>query len=166
MTKSRAQQIWIIGVLLALTCLSGLVWFYVAAGSFSVCIPKSPQDAQVKTVTALDAIVELGLKLSTALVGVGAALLLGWKGGIKLTLGIKVIVLVAMLLFIQSALYAVWWRLGMAELWFNNCLEIVNASYLGRRYQAHFYFFIAGLVSLGGLVIGTLFSEHSKGDNT
>jgi hypothetical protein len=165
--NKRQQTIWIIGILGGLICLSAVAYFWVAAGSFKVCTPQeSSQDTYAKTIGALDGIVDLGLKLSTSLVGLGAALLIGWKSGLKLTFAIKIIILIATLLLIQSALYAVWWRFGVAELWLNDCLELVAEPLLGRRYQAHFYFFLAGLVSLGVLVIGALFSEAASGDGT
>ena len=164
MTK-RQQTIWIIGILVGLMCLSALAYFWVAAGSFSVCTPQESEDTYAKTIAALDGIVDLGLKLSTTLVGFGAALLIGWKSELELTFPIRVIILVATLLLIQSALYAVWWQFGVAELWLNNCLELVAQPMLGRRYQAHFYFFLAGLISLGVLVIGALFSEQAGGDD-
>jgi hypothetical protein len=162
----RKQTIWIIGILVGLICLSGLAYFWAAAGSFKVCTPQDSQDAYAKTIAALDGIVDLGLKLSTTLVGLGAALLIGWKSELKLTFAIRVIILVATLLLIQSALYAVWWRFGVAELWLNECLQLIDQPLLGRRYQAHFYFFFAGLLSLGVLVIGALFAEQASGGDT
>jgi hypothetical protein len=164
--SKRQQTIWIIGILVGLLCLSALAYVWVAAGSFSVCTPQESQDAYAKTIAALDGIVDLGLKLSTTLVGVGAAVLIGWKTELKLTFSIRVIILLATLLLIQSALYAVWWRFGVAELWLNECLDLIDQPMLGRRYQAHFYFFLAGLLSLGVLVIGALFAEQASGDDT
>jgi hypothetical protein len=163
--NKRLQTIWVIGVLISLSCLSGLTYSWVAAGSFKVCTPQD-SDNYVKMVAALDSIVDLGIKLSTTLVGLGAALLIGWKSGLRLTFPIKVILIIASLLLIQSALYGVWWRFGIAELWLNDCLELVTQPRLGRRYEAHFYFFLSGLISLGALVIGTIFSERPGGDDT
>jgi hypothetical protein len=163
--RKRQHTIWIVGVLVGLLCLSALAYSWVAAGSFRVCTPQDAEDSFVKTIAALDSIVDLSIKLSTTLVGLGAALLIGLKSGLRLTFPIKVIVIIATLLLIQSALYAVWWRFGVAELWLNQCLELVDEARLDRRYQAHFYFFLAGLVSLGVLVIGAMFSEQTSGDD-
>ena len=104
--KRRQQTIWIVGILVVLVCLSGLAYVWVAAASR--CAPQESQDTYAKTIAALDGIVDLGLKLSTSLVGLGAAVLIGWKAGLNLTFPIKVIILAATLLLIQSALYAVW----------------------------------------------------------
>ena len=163
--SKRQHTLWIVGVLVGLLCLCALAFSWVAAGSFRVCTPQDAEDHLVKTIAALDGIVDLSIKLSTTLVGLGAALLIGLKPGLRLTFSIKVIVIIATLLLIQSALYAVWWRFGVAELWLNQCLELVDEARLDRRYQAHFYFFLAGLVSLGVLVIGAMFSEQASGDD-
>jgi hypothetical protein len=163
--KKHQEKIWIAGILVALVCLSFLAYLWVAAGSFRVCTPQQSQDNLEKTVNALDSIIDLGLKLSTTLVGLGAALLLGWRTELKLTFSVKIILLLSTFFLIQSALYAVWWRFGVAQLWLNDCLELVAESRLGRRWEAHFYFFLAGLLSLGLLVIGTLFSEQATGDD-
>jgi hypothetical protein len=165
LNKSK-QTLWIVSLLIGLICLSVLAFVWVAAGSFKVCTPQQDVESYAKTIAALDGIVDLGLKLSTTLVGLGAALLIGWKSELKLTFAIRVIVLAATVFLIQSALYAVWWRFGIAELWLNDCLELIAEPMLGRRYQAHFYFFLAGLVSLGVLVIGALFAEQAAGDDT
>jgi hypothetical protein len=55
-------------------------------------------------------------------------------------------------MFTQSALYAVWWRLGVATSWLNKCPNLVVESYMQRRYEAHLWFFLLGLISLGVLV--------------
>jgi hypothetical protein len=57
-----------------------------------------------------------------------------------------------MLMFTQSALYAVWWRIGIATSWLNACLNLVTEETMQRRYEAHLWFFILGLISLGALV--------------
>jgi hypothetical protein len=163
--NNRQQTIWIVGILFALICLSGLAFFWVAEGTFRVCTPQ-PEGPYAKTISALNEIVELGLRFSTTLVGLGAALLIGWRPGVQLTFPIKAIILIATLLLVQSALYAVWWRFGVAELWLNDCLELITEPALGRRFQAHFYFFLAGLVSLGVLVIGALLSAQPSGENS
>jgi hypothetical protein len=164
--NKRHQTIWLICVLAALAFLSGLAFSWVNAGSFGVCTPQDMDNNLIRTIAALDGIVDLSIKLSTSLVGVGAALLIGMKSGLRLTFSIKIIIIIATLLLIQSALYAVWWRFGIAELWLNECLELVAHPRLDRRYQAHFYFFLAGLVSLGALVLGALFSEQVSGDDS
>jgi hypothetical protein len=164
--SKRHQTVWIVSAVVGLLCLSALIYSWVAGGSFTVCTPQDSNENMVKTIAALDGIVDLSIKLSTSLVGLGAALLVGWKTGLKLTFPIKIIIIIAALLMVQSALYAVWWRFGVAELWLNECLELVAQPRLDRRYQAHFYFFLAGLVSLGALVIGATFTEHASGDDT
>jgi len=42
----------------------------------------------------------------------------------------------------------------------------VSESWLDRRYQAHFYFFFAGLLSIGVLVISAVFAVPETGEDT
>jgi hypothetical protein len=123
-------------------------WF----GSFGACVYGQTDESYQKTIAALDGIADLGLKLSTSLVGFGAALLIGLKGGLSLTAPVRTFLLISMLMFTQSALYAVWWRIGIAESWLNDCLNLVVEDHMQRRYQAHLWFFVLGLASLGALV--------------
>jgi hypothetical protein len=160
------KLIWPIVTLSAVILLSALLYYWVREGSFKVCTPQAPEEKYQKTIAALDAIVDLGLRLSTTLVGLGAALLIGLKSGLKLTGPIKILIIVSAVFFVQSALYAVWWRFGIAELWLNECLELVSEPWLDRRYQAHFYFFLAGLLSIGVLVISAVFAVPDMGEDT
>ncbi len=141
-------------MIVGLVIVSSLVVFwFVWNASFGACVRGSVGESYQKTISALDGTVDLGLKLSTTLVGFGAALLIGIKDSVRMTPTLRVLVLVSTLLFAQSALYGVWWRLGVAESWLNECLNIVTEPRLKERYLAHFYFFLAGLFSLGLVVI-------------
>jgi hypothetical protein len=145
-------------VLLLLLIVGVAAFWWVAHGSFRVCVEGAFADSDQKTIATLDGIIDLGLKLSTTLVGVGAAVLIGLKSGLKMTPFVQVLLLVATLLFVQSALYAVWWRLGIAQIWLNQCFGLITAEYLQRRLEAHFGFFFLGLGALGLLVIGATFT--------
>src|SRR4051812_26809447 len=59
--------------------LSAAAYAFVASGSFSSCATGSFTDAQQKTISSLDTIIDLGLKLATTLIGFGAAVLIGVK---------------------------------------------------------------------------------------
>jgi hypothetical protein len=145
------------GIVIGLVSVASIaVYVFVLNGSFA-CIRGTLGEHYQKTITALDGTVDLGLKLSTTLVGFGAALLIGIKDRLRMSPGVRIAVLVSTLLFTQSALYAVWWRLGVAESWLNECLNLVIEPNLQRRYQAHFDFFLAGLLSLAVLVIAATF---------
>lgn len=132
--------------------LSGAVYYWVLASPSGVCIPGTVGDHHEKTVTALDGTVDLGLKLSTSLVGLGAAALIGLKTGFRLTPATRLFLFIAILFFAQSALCGIWWRLEIANGWLNQCLNIVVHPKLQSRYQAHFAFFLLGLLTLGALV--------------
>jgi hypothetical protein len=134
-----------------LVSIAFLIW--VLRGSFVACVRGTTSEDLQKTIAALDGIADVGLKLSTTLTGLGAAVLIGLKKGLKLTPSIRVSLLVSSLLFAQSAFYAVWWRRGIAESWLNDCLDLVTEPILERPYEAHLVFFLLGLFSMGVLVV-------------
>jgi hypothetical protein len=90
---TRWQIIWF--SLLGIITVGVFVW--VVLGSFNVCTEGTDEIYQ-KTIAALDAIVELSVKLSTALIGLGAALLIGLKTGLKFTPVTKLITITASVL--------------------------------------------------------------------
>jgi hypothetical protein len=122
-----------------------------------VCVEGSTGDSLQKTIAALDAIADLGLKLSTALIGFGAALLIGLKsGGMSLTFPVRIAVFISMLMFTQSALYAIWWRIRIANSWFNECLNTVTEPSMQRIYESHMILFATGVLSLIALFLVAL----------
>jgi hypothetical protein len=152
--------------LVALTLVGSLAAYaWVESGSgFKVCTPPDPSELEkyVKTIAALDQVVDLGIKLSTTLAGLGAALLLGLKTGVRSTPFVRFCIFFSTILFVQSALYAIWWRTGIAELWFNDCLALIAETRLQYRFNAHFYFFVGGLISIGLLVLGAMFAPPTE----
>jgi hypothetical protein len=137
---------------LTVLAFSLMVFIWVLSGSFGACVAGSLSENLQKTIGALDGIIDLGLKLSTSLVGLAAALLIGLKGGLTLTAPVRTSLIISMLMFTQSAVYAVAWRFGIANSWLNTCLNLVTEPTMQRRYDAHLWFFIFGLISLGALV--------------
>ena len=157
---------WRIGWLVALLVGSFVIYVYVANGSFSPCPVGVFTDEQKRTIASLDSIIDLSLKLSTTLVGFGAAALVGLKSGLKLFPAVKLSVAVATILFTQSALYAVWWRLGIADIFFNECFKIVASPKLQLRFEWHIYFFMMGLAAIAVLVMEALFRVPEKDADT
>lgn len=150
MYRVKAFPVAVWTILILFSC-AIFVWNYIAP--FGICVRGSLGTTLEKTISALDSITDLSLKLSTTLVGVGAGVLIGLKSGIALTRPIRHLLIVSALLFTQSALYSVWWRLGIANSWLNDCLNVITEAALQRRYEAQLLFFILGLISLGGLVV-------------
>ena len=148
-----------------LLVISALVACWVASGSFKVCVGEVDDQFQ-KTIGALDGVAELSVTLSTTLIGVGVALLIGLKTGLRLTFLTKIIIITAAFFLAQSAFYAVLWRWRVANLWLNKCLELITEPLLTRPYQAHVYFFMAGFVALFILVVVAAFSSKESGEST
>ena len=104
------------------------IFYWVESGSpFRVCVPTegAATTQHEQAIKSLDAVADIGIKLSTTLVGIGAAILLGFKSGLTLTTSIRGSILLATMCFLESALYAVLWRMRIAELWINDCLGLV-----------------------------------------
>ena len=151
------ENYWFFATVALLLVTSAVVYWNVAGPGFKVCaVPNKATDVSnyQKTISALDSVVDLSIRLSTALAGFGAAALIGLKSGIKLSTAVRLFILIATICFVQSALYAVWWRMGVAELWLNECLSIIAEPRLTLRYDAHFYFFFAGLFSMAFIMFG------------
>jgi hypothetical protein len=138
-----------------------LIFHLVQSGSQHVCTPPTPEadiEKYDKIIRELGEVVDLGIKLSTASAGLGAALILGLKSGLRTSTLVNFLVFLAIALFVQSALYAVWWRMGIAELWLNDCIPLVADNRFQYRFEAQVYLFVAGLISLALIVIGALFT--------
>ena len=162
----------ILWAVIAVAALASIVIFlWVQSGSaFRVCVPtEGAATAQhQEAIKALDAVADVGIKLSTTLVGIGAAILLGFKSGLALTTPVRASLMLATVCFLQSALYAVLWRMRIAELWINDCLALVAEPRLQFRFTAHFAFFLAGICFLALLVISATLTapKSSGGDET
>lgn len=147
-------------VLLALALLSFLVFWDIHSLQQVTCvIGDAKADGIDKAVSALDAVADLSIKLSTALIGLGAAVLIGYKPEVKLSTLSKYLLLISALFFLQSTLYAVWWRMGVAELWLNDCISRISSERFQLRYTAHFIFFALGLTALAGILIASIFAR-------
>lgn len=145
-----------VGILLAVTVASGLIWYNVLAADYGVCVRGMSGDYFDKALTALDSNVELGIKLSVGIVGVGGALLLGLKSGIDMPRWMKAILVTALLCFTQSALFGAWWRLGVANGWLNECPNLVREPRMTEIYRSAFAMFIMGLGALMMLLIAVV----------
>lgn len=137
------------------------VWL---SAHFSVCTPTASAEYSrfEKTIAALDSVINLAITLSTTLVGVGAAVLIGFKSGVRLTPLVRLSILIGTLAFAQAALYAVWWRVGVGELWLNECLALISEPRLTTRYVAQFYFFMFGLLCLLPVVLSAALSKSGS----
>ncbi|WP_244026224.1 hypothetical protein [Methylobacterium sp. J-090] len=148
-----------VGILLSAAFVSGLTWFGVLAADYGVCIRGMSGDYFDKALTALDSNVELGIKLSVGIVGVGGALLLGLKTGVEMPRWMKTIFVTALLCFTQSALFGAWWRLGVANGWLNECPNLVREPRMTEIYRSAFSMFILGLGTLMLMLFAVVATE-------
>jgi len=155
-------KVWSSALIVLIVGLSAICFIIVLGGTFDTCSPGKFTNDQHKTLAFLDSIVDLGLKLATALVGFGAAVLIGIKPDLKLTLLQRVLIAGATLWFAESALYGIWWRFGLAEVYFNRCFGLVSTTYIHSRFQAHLGTFILGVLWIGILVISATYKNPKQ----
>jgi hypothetical protein len=136
------------------TIVSAITFFFAWTTKQGSCAIEAGVDENLRaTIETLNSVIELGLTLSTGLVGLGAALLIGIQGNLTITRSVITITFLSMMALAQSILYGVWWKIGIANLWFDGCLADVASPALQTRYLAHFYFMLAGMAFLGLLVM-------------
>ena len=126
-----------------------------------VCNRGGPDEPYKQTVEFLSGILELGLSLSTALVGLSAALLIGLQGSLKLNRLSMSVVLIAMICLASAIVCGVLWKFQIANLWFNACYHLVSTSRIQSFYQAHFMFFLSGVILIG-IVVALVGFERLK----
>lgn len=146
---------WVLCALIALGSLA--TWGWAWTGGFGACVKGSTGSTLTNTVAVLQDTMDLGVKLSVTLVGAGAALLIGLKQGVQLHYSVKTLLLFAVLLFGQSALTAIFWKLRIANSWMNGCLNLVSEPFAQRMFEASFGFFLAGLVVSLAMVLASFF---------
>ena len=147
-------------VAVAVVCVLSFIATIVVASRTAACAQAPFTPEQNATIASLDKIIDLGIKLSTTLVGFGVAALIGLRAEITLTPFTRLSIGIGTLLFAQSAFYAVWWRFGVAEAYLNECF-IIASTKLQWRFAAHIYLFMFGLLSIVILVLSFLF-RHTK----
>jgi hypothetical protein len=131
---------------------SVLLAVFGATRDVSLCIVGEGQERYEKTAEFLNGVLDLSLTLSTSLVSLGAALLLGFHSNIRLTPLNATLLLLALAALAQSAGYGVWWKLQLADLWFNECFNQIGSPHFQWFYQAHFLFLMIGIFFVALLV--------------
>lgn len=121
--------------------------------------PSAEDNEITASIAILDKILDPGLTFSTTLAAFGAAILLGWKLQITLTFTSRLIIFAATLFFVQSGMYAIWFRYGASQIFSSGCPHLQVLEFFQRRIDAHLFFFGLGLGSLALLVISSLFTD-------
>ena len=132
-----------LGVAALIVLICAVTWAWALKGTFGACVKGSTSEYLQRTIATLNDTIDLGIKLSVTLVGVGAAALIGFRTGIRLTNGMKMLLLLCVLLFGQSAMAGVAWRLPNS--WLNQCLNLITEDIMQRLFEICFAFFLAGL---------------------
>ncbi len=146
-TGDRWRAAAFIGVAFASVCL----WTWILTGQF-VCEIGSTTEPLQKTVEALDATASYAISWSVTIIGASAAVLLGLKSGMRLTPWSKSLMLICAFLFGQAAATGLYWKLGVANSWFNRCLNLIYEPSMARAFDAMLYLMVAGVLCALALV--------------
>jgi hypothetical protein len=136
----------------AFVAVSAMYYIYILRSNVGVCVVGEFSASQQSTFQVLDGIVNLGMTLSTGIVGLGAAMLVGTYGAIKLTKFIVFMSFISIASLATSVLYGIWWKMNIANIWFNECPNLIASTYIQDINSAHFYYMIVGVLAIGIIV--------------
>jgi hypothetical protein len=105
------------------------------------------------------------LTLSTALVGLGGAVLLGMKDLTNLTKASRILILASTTSFAFSAYFALVWQSWLGWFLFNDCPTSISQPVMKVPFLADTYFFVIGLVLMAGVVLTAVFARPSQGNS-
>jgi hypothetical protein len=130
---------------------------YVLTRSFGACPVTTAEDLDryEKIIAAFDDLVSFATTVSVAMVAFSAALLAGLNVNVTLDKGAAFFVPIALICFAWSTFLGVWWRLGVADAWYSNCLALIEKPILAAPYSHQLYFFIAG-IGVSAIVVFSL----------
>lgn len=137
--------------------------------AFVVAWPDAPCPAQnqvndslKQVVDLLNSILDLDITICTGVIGLSAALLLGIQGDVKLRSVSLTLLSISILLLAQSVLYAIIWRLGVANLWYNDALSCIATDPQQASYKAHFLAMGLGILLFAATVIVVAFERTNN----
>jgi hypothetical protein len=118
-----------------------------------ICVVDGVTESQKTTVEFINGLVDLQMSLSTGIVALIIALLVGIQGNIRVTPTVAFVAFWSATSFGISILYGIWWKMHVANLWFNECLTLVGSKLVQAVNEWHFWYMIAGFVLIAGLVL-------------
>jgi hypothetical protein len=111
----------------------------------------------------IEKMVDLGLKLSTALAALSAALVLGLKKAFRLTPAARICLAASSCCFSVSTYFGFSLKRELAELFVIGCAKLYALDPVQDRLLAHYYFFVGGVSLFAGLVVMEAFAPARKG---
>lgn len=132
---------------------------YFLQSRVELCVVGFEQERYEKTAEFLSGVLDLSLALSTGLVSLGAALLIGLHTGITLTLRGIIILLMSLVAFAESAAYGIFWKIQLANIWFNECYNQIASPHVQDVYQAHFILLMVGILLVSVLIVNISFDR-------
>ncbi|MER9524858.1 hypothetical protein NKI96_14910 [Mesorhizobium sp. M0292] len=155
-------------IILVTVVLFSIMAFVVAAPDAPCPAQNQVSDPLKQVVELLNGILDLDITICTGVVGLSAALLLGIQGDIKLKKASLTLLSISIILLVQSILYAIIWRLGLANLWFNDAVSCIAKDPQQTSYKAHFLAMGLGIFFFAVTVVVVAFeraNSSSDGEN-
>jgi hypothetical protein len=150
MTRFRAAY-WLIG---ALFVVSAAGFYYIIRTPPDDCVPPDvPNQLSEQTMQYLNGVIEFDMTLGTGLIGLGAALLIGLQGNVQITFWRITWIFLAMISLAQSLVYAILWKLAVANLVYNDCWGNISSALVQSRFSGHLYFLLAGVGFMAAMVL-------------
>jgi hypothetical protein len=131
---------------------------------FGSCAIQPVTDSVKGALSQYSETVKQVLTLSTALAGLGAALLLGLKEGLGLTAPRRILLLASVLCFVFSTYFALLWQSWLAELLLLGCPGLISQGVMWLPFVAHTNFFVIGLALIGLIVLSVTFEGIKHGE--
>jgi hypothetical protein len=106
--------------------------------------------------------VKLLLSLSTGLIALGGAVMLGLRETPRLNAVDRVLMLASTCCFVFSAYFALLWQSWLAEAYYTSCPSLITQPVMKFPFIAHTYSFLSGLVLIGLIILSATFGRPSR----
>jgi hypothetical protein len=141
-------------------CVAALVWTW--SLGFASCPVEDLTGPQKAAVAELTDIVKWTLSLSVGIIALFGSLAFGLKEGPKFTSTAWLLLVAAMCCFAFAAYFALMWRVGVAEAFFNGCPALITSKMLIVRFNMVAYLFLAGLGILAATLCLVTFERNRR----
>jgi hypothetical protein len=149
-------------VCLVLAGLAGLIIVFSSGDQpFQGCAVSELKDPLKLAIEQYAETIQTLLTLSTTLVALEAAVLLGFQKGLRLTEGRRILILLSTVAFVLAAYFAVLWKSRLGNILYQGCPTLLADGTMRYPFTATSYAFFAGLLLIGFVVWSAAFERES-----
>lgn len=107
--------------------------------------------------------IDLSITLATGVLSLGAALLIGLNVSVKLEKLHVVAIFISLIFLAQSIAYGLYWKFSLANLWYNECYNLIGSRRIQYFYESHLACLAIGLAFVAILVAMKAWSRVRTG---